>query len=64
MASPPSNCFFMVDLPERLFVARSVSRLNAQGHWQSADINSGAALSSDDGQNATTVKIPQELCLE
>jgi hypothetical protein len=41
----------MVDLSERIFVARSVSRLNAQDHYRAARINSEAALSSDDGQN-------------
>ena len=41
--------FFMVGLPERIFVARSVSRLNAQDYWRTAHINSGAALSSDEG---------------
>jgi hypothetical protein len=49
MALPPSNWFFMVGLLEWLFVARIVSRLNAQDHLRAADINSGAALSSDEG---------------
>jgi hypothetical protein len=39
----------MVGLLDWLFVARIVSRLNAQDHSRAADINSGAALSSDEG---------------
>jgi hypothetical protein len=37
----------MVGLPERLFLARIMSRLNPQGQLPDADINSGAALPSD-----------------
>jgi hypothetical protein len=39
----------MVGLLERLFLARNVSRLKAQHYSRAADINSGAALSSDEG---------------